>query len=288
MEYDVEIFKRNYKILMKQRGMKPAEVEKKMDVGAGYFSRFEKKKNIPVPKVDTISRLAEVLGVSIDYILFGAVEEDEEEAATVNENQLLEFIKKVKFDSKQGKIVWEEGYILDNYFIYEIFYKEVFYFSNAQDFDEWLNKVITVWTRQEEDWKECPKLVYSRKFYADGELGYAGELLDPYYRGRMNDGNEILILKVNTRETPDGPDVEGWDIHILQEIRDFDEEGYETTRKQAIPIYSTAVVKGKKLLPETQDLIRHIKQSINDVYVSMDAKKFLNCYLQENQKEGGE
>ena len=44
MRYDVNIFVRNYKHLIKQKGMKINEVEKKIEVAEGYFNRFEKKK----------------------------------------------------------------------------------------------------------------------------------------------------------------------------------------------------------------------------------------------------
>ena len=60
------------KLLAAQQGMTVAEVERKADIGNGVAARWNKS----TPTADKLQKVAKVLGTSMEYLLLGEQEED--------------------------------------------------------------------------------------------------------------------------------------------------------------------------------------------------------------------
>ena len=92
----------NIRELLKQRGIKIGDLEQKIGVSPGYFSRILKEgRDIPI---EHIIAVAAILQVSIDNLLFGDF------LPRYNgENRICEYLDKVILDAQNGKSVWKKG-----------------------------------------------------------------------------------------------------------------------------------------------------------------------------------
>lgn len=62
-------------ILMKERGLSQAALEKEVGISNGSVSKWKKS----IPKADTMNKLADYFGVSADYLLLGKEKGDDPE-----------------------------------------------------------------------------------------------------------------------------------------------------------------------------------------------------------------
>lgn len=101
------IFFNNLEFWRKNTTKKMGELEEKLGVSKGYFARLGKESG-NFPSIDVLSRLADQMGITIDSLL-GV------EMSTLGSRSSLlhDFIKKLKNDTANGVLKWEE----DNYVI---------------------------------------------------------------------------------------------------------------------------------------------------------------------------
>ena len=78
--------------LRKNANLSQSELAAKIDVSYPQMSRYEIKE--VQPPADVLKRLADVFGVSIDYIVNGSLKEKAEN--TIDDNELLQQFKEVE------------------------------------------------------------------------------------------------------------------------------------------------------------------------------------------------
>lgn len=92
----------NIRELLKMRGIKIGDLEQRIGVSPGYFSRILKEgRDIPIEHIVTV---AEMLQVSIDNLLFGDF------LPRYNRiKKVCEYLDKLIVESMNGKIKWKKG-----------------------------------------------------------------------------------------------------------------------------------------------------------------------------------
>lgn len=119
----------NIYYLIKDRNMKIGDVESKVGVSVGYFSRLSKEDNQAIPSLETICNIADLLNVSIDALLYLDLNE-----MGAQDKLVSDFILNLIDKTTSGKLLWTRGdsntvYVdiqnFDNHPLYEeIEYKE--------------------------------------------------------------------------------------------------------------------------------------------------------------------
>lgn len=69
--FDKKLMIANVKYLVKKQGIKLGELQKAVGVSVGYFSRLEKSNSMP--NLEVVMRTADILGVSMDELLYSDV-----------------------------------------------------------------------------------------------------------------------------------------------------------------------------------------------------------------------
>lgn len=88
--------------LRNQRGMTQTKLAAQAEINRAQYNRYEKGET--TPSIETLSKIAEALGISIDYLAEGK----EENAAIANfkDRDLLEMFKQVEnFSEKKKEVV---------------------------------------------------------------------------------------------------------------------------------------------------------------------------------------
>ena len=85
--------------LAKEKGVKIGELESGSGVSVGYLSRLGKEDNTSVPSVETMDKMAEILDVTVDYLLRA-----EEEGLPMRERTAFRFADKLIKDTLDDKV----------------------------------------------------------------------------------------------------------------------------------------------------------------------------------------
>lgn len=94
----------NIYYLIKDRNMKIGDVENKVGVSAGYFSRLSKEDNQAIPSLETICNIADLLNVSIDALLYLDLNE-----MGAQDKLVSDFILRLIDQTTSGKLLWTRG-----------------------------------------------------------------------------------------------------------------------------------------------------------------------------------
>ena len=97
------MFGENLKTLRKQKGFSQEELATRLHVVRQTISKWEK--NLSVPDADTLSRLAEILEVSVSELL-GAKIENENTASDVAE-QLSRINEQLAIKNRRSRRIWK-------------------------------------------------------------------------------------------------------------------------------------------------------------------------------------
>ncbi len=266
MKFNKRRFLKNIDNLLKERNMKISELEKKIYLSSGYFSRLRNEKGDVSPKIDTISDIADVFGVSIDYLLYNEDIANE----TSNVSIVCDFINKLQKDSGQGKVVWTKGKIKDRSFMEQVYEKDLISIVDLETgravpcskerYQHFNGKIKYIWETRNEVW-------YSREF-EDG-CNKKVWLKGRYYLGKMLNSNEILILETEVNG------LNGWDVYMIAE------DGDSRSGKKAIGLYHTSPDDRPLLMKYTQDLICCIERKQKDLYISLEVKSMLDDYMND-------
>lgn len=90
----------NIETLRQEHEMKIGELEEKVGVSVGYFSRLSKTPDT-FPAIDVLSKLSHIMGISIDVLI-----RIDLQGMGKNSRLLQAFIDKLKIDTVQGKLRW--------------------------------------------------------------------------------------------------------------------------------------------------------------------------------------
>ena len=102
--YDKYNLFRNIRALLdKKDDVKLGQIEKEAGCQTGYMSRLEKPDNTSEPNTEFIVTAAKLLGVTVDFLLYGTVAE-----MTATEEYLLKFIKNLVEDTKDDTLDWKK------------------------------------------------------------------------------------------------------------------------------------------------------------------------------------
>ena len=106
---------RNIRTMMGITGVKVGKIEKAANVQQGYMSRLEKIDSTVEPSLEFIAAAAQLLGVPVDYLLYGKVEPLSE-----SEEMTLDFIKTLTEQSHSYQVNWDkDNPDIDSYRRYE-------------------------------------------------------------------------------------------------------------------------------------------------------------------------
>jgi transcriptional regulator with XRE-family HTH domain len=90
--------------LRKKAGLSQTELAQKINVSYTQMSRYEIKGVLP--PADVLKRLADVFGVSVDYLISG--DSEEKAKATLKDTRLLQLFKAVEGMSEKDKYIITE------------------------------------------------------------------------------------------------------------------------------------------------------------------------------------
>ena len=85
-------FADNLKRLRTEKGISQEDMAKKIKVHAGHLSRYER--GLSAPSIEVVEKMARILDVSIDELVFGAVNERMEK--NISDRELLSMFQKIQ------------------------------------------------------------------------------------------------------------------------------------------------------------------------------------------------
>lgn len=100
--FDKKLCMDNIYAIAKDKGIKIGELEKVAGLSAGYLSKLSKEGNTAVPGIESLSLIAQTLGVSIDALLsvdYKVLNDDEK--------YLMAFIEKLIRGTESKMLAWE-------------------------------------------------------------------------------------------------------------------------------------------------------------------------------------
>lgn len=120
--FDKEKFYKNVSYMAKQRNMAMGEIEDNLNISHGYIAKLGRP-NSPLPSIDYITKIAKLLDVSVDSLIYGDLGN-----LSSQEQFILDFLHKLIILTKNNAIDWlpekmefytndeRHGYISKNYF----------------------------------------------------------------------------------------------------------------------------------------------------------------------------
>ncbi len=120
--FDKEKFYKNVSYMAKQRNIAMGEIEDKLEISHGYIAKLGRP-NSPLPSIDYITKIADLLDISIDLLVDGDLGN-----LSTQEQFIIDFLHKLIILTKNNAIDWlpekmeffsndeRHGYISKNYF----------------------------------------------------------------------------------------------------------------------------------------------------------------------------
>ena len=187
--------------LAKAKNIKIGDIEEAAGVSKGYLSRLAKENNKVTPSIDLVATAAELLGVSIDYLVHF-----NENEFTENEKFVFQFIEKLQRESANGKLEWavESSMSLNG---------EA---DDPKQFDYVTNPLVEVNHNYSNEFdKIYYSLDYNSRFHGDGGTEIAG---DCFHTTIPKSRAVIYLMKVQFRIVKDSYSVEvedGYEVYIF-------------------------------------------------------------------------
>ena len=100
MAFDSSQCLSNIRSTAKEKNIKIGDLEEAAKVSKGYLSRLDKRDASSLT-MEVLVRIAEQLGVTVDYLLTNTLNE-----LTENEQQIVQFLDKLESLTKGGKLEW--------------------------------------------------------------------------------------------------------------------------------------------------------------------------------------
>lgn len=105
--YDNSIFKKNFKYLINKYKITQKELEIKLDMSEGLFSRYLNNKKVTEPKIGILNSVAKYFNITIDDLINKDLQSLEYMFSSENNNSEVLFLKKIIKDTLDGYISWE-------------------------------------------------------------------------------------------------------------------------------------------------------------------------------------
>lgn len=242
MEFDRTKLMTNITALIKEKGIRIGELEKKVGISAGYISKMTKAENESMPGIDLIFRLAQELEVSVEALVCGDFNKS-------NDNLLLlmRFLHSLVEDINIHRDEWRQ--FTD--------YKAL---RTEYDFPELPMMAGTFEMNMEE--KDSP-FRYVSGFRLDANLTVTN---DNFYSFVSSIG-PLLLFKLDNH-LPEGDKTE-FELYAIN-MGNFDES--------VIPICSSLDGDGE-LAPYLMDLYNCLLRHSKDIQISEETRIIINEYL---------
>ena len=239
----------NIRYLLSKKNVRLGDIERASGNSPGYLSRLEKPDNTTDPSIEFLMNAAEMLGVGLDELTKGKMEE-----LSPNEEILVAFMEKLLKDTKDDELNW----------IPELSALHAAYEKAGPQ-------------------EDCPHLLYRMDVYVDEATGdtipdgwgyasrfFQGESIivcgTSYHVSLGDTGNEIYIMKCGER----GNDA------ISPEP--FYEMYHVDCAKEVNPVCCSRYSQGKIAI-ELEKLYKQIQESNGHVRLSVSTKNMMELYL---------
>ncbi len=247
-KFDKQRCLENIRALIKDRpDIKIGQIEKEAGVSAGYMSRLEKAEKGADPSIEFIVTAAEILGTSVDDLIFSRIGE-----MSSSEKMVLDFINKIKEDTIERSFNWIKER------------KELF--SVIHDWHEEYWGSHPLLSPDEEDIEKygepCTMKFYS-DFFPDAEIKVNG---DVYFATIVGSKNKIYILPCLTENDKCLGTQSFYELYLID------------VENKRIPLCSTLQT-GEFLKKEIEMLYKLAIEDSSNVHVSERAKSIIAGYL---------
>lgn len=193
----------NIYTLSKAKGIGIGDLEKSLELSAGYFARLKRDGGSSFPPVEKLAAAADILGVNIDTLLKAQMSDYSESKLL-----LLKFAEKLVKWTDAGKLEWEKHVIADKYNsdtdVEEL--EETLYSTEHEMLDNFRENACT-FSEENELYCEITQQIVLRTFLPGSNINismiYQVEAISNEYFDEEGYGNYSLchsIAIVNTNE----------------------------------------------------------------------------------------
>lgn len=104
--YSNKKLKENLDYILKKKGITKKALELELGVGDGYLSRLTREGAIQEPSVHLMKTLSDILGVTIDALLYQDIRIEEEKIK--GDNKIIKLIEKLVEETKSLELKWND------------------------------------------------------------------------------------------------------------------------------------------------------------------------------------
>ncbi len=236
------------------------EFEKRIGKAPGYLSRYRKKTDIgddAYPTGDILLRIANELNISIESLLTDDLSEEQS-----NLHTLKDFIRKLRVDTINRKIVWDS-------FTKEDLVKRGDTFTGYLFKRELIRDETPPYTSPEFDCDKDYK-VWSEDCTFTSRFNKEAVVTDNSFEGSYGDELRIYLIRVGVDRN------EGWEMY-MEDISRYDEfSGYASIFE---PMFSTLSKPADDLEPDVNILLQAIRENLKDAYIGVGLRAMINHYM---------
>lgn len=129
------MFQENLKELRKKKGYSQQELAIRLNVVRQTISKWEK--GLSVPDADTLIKMAEIFGVSVNELLGAELEAKDEKERNVIAEQLVRINEQLAIKNNRWRKIWKTiGIILLTGFIFYVLISMIFFVPNSININE--------------------------------------------------------------------------------------------------------------------------------------------------------
>jgi len=238
---------KNIRKLIDIKHKKLGDIERASGNAAGYLSRLEKEDNTTDPSVEFIVTAAKMLGVGVDELLYCEFRE-----LSPDEDSLLKFLKKLRCNTRNGKLIW----IRETY-------------DDHIDFADWPAD------------REPPHLLYSIKSDSSGSTEENNRRYSYCSRFYPNQVISVEGACFYTDINDEGDRVYMMDcIDASPDSRPFCEVYHVDTQKEVHAVCCTREYgKRDQILIAINVLYQQIEESMDELRLAKETREMIKAYL---------
>lgn len=236
---------KNIQSLAKRQGIKLGDLEARAGISQGYLSRIGKK-NGALPAAEALGIIAEELGVTVDFLLFGLPS-----SLSENERLVAEFIDALLGRTIVGRLEWTRDL------------EEVLNRTSFEQFN--VTHPLCALDIQESD-DFGGRNIYSSEYRSLFDC-YAHPNGDGYH-AELDSENSIYLMAVRSRcisSSDSGPDY----------------EVYIRTRKELKPLCATCFV-GETVVGKIRKLYDAVNTAHSHLGVDSSTRQIMNEFIHKN------
>ena len=239
----------NIRYLLSKKDVRLGDIERASGNSPGYLSRLEKPDNTTDPSIEFLMNAAEMLGVGLDELTKGKMEE-----LSPNEEMLVAFLERLLIDTKNDELNW----IVELDAAHSAYEKtgpqencpHILYGMDVEVDEATGDTIPNGWG-------------YSSRFFRGEEIIVCGT---SYHVSLRDTGNEIYIMKCRASSNDT----------ISQEP--FYEMYHVDREKEVNPVCCSRYSQGK-IAMELGKLYKQITESNNHVRLTKSTKSMMELYM---------